>query len=764
MNDAMRMIATTLAVICVSALTVAGFAAGADELPDATDVTSLTTRAEAVFNKFLENSLTPRMYYEYTSNSDCGELKEKLFSLASDTSIELQEVYELQKKTKEAIEAHEGMDWDSRYGVTGLWRKISSDIKRTLWHKCRANYYLATASDKDSREWLLRGIILMCTPAETAFAPAEAELLKIRADALSTKDADLSKSRTRDSVRQLLEQKNLSNNVYFDASILLLQNEDGFMPARLTYLAEKLTKSAYANDFEKNLKLSFLGLRGQRSDLLEKVCARWPGAETLVGRIVLSELSCEKSEEKLKAAILTKTPFEIDLAVMATRKKDANSAETVGAGAENYKTLLKTICRIEKFQSPVALYITAQGHVDSEPANAIGYYMRAATKQKEKKDKRLNLTPNRIAAQAAEFAYGLYYRDPAYKQAAMEAMVFYNRMAKKGPDQQLQYMYACLLGDCDQKRAAAELLETIAKDGGKFASQARLDLIGQRAAEAKDAGSRAKLLAELKDLIAAIGKNKQEHLAIEAMKLYCGLLLENGDKGSAQQVLAMLEGAKGVTDADIEIVRAEAMRQQGDLFGAAKVLFRISEADTPNWSPTATGILTELMNKALLRSNLAEFILLAERNAKCAGADFKDQAELIRVEIDLLAWERNEWEHSYRPHTQAEKILNELPVEFHEDIGYMRCRARLLIEMEQFDEAGRLWAQIAEANSSIGSAKTRSVRWWRAKYYQIKCFAKMPRTKKQDVEHAIEVLENSYKQIPPFWAERLSGLKSDMGR
>jgi len=39
------------------------------------------------------------------------------------------------------------------------------------------------------------------------------------------------------------------------------------------------------------------------------------------------------------------------------------------------------------------------------------------------------------------------------------------------------------------------------------------------------------------------------------------------------------------------------------------------------------------------------------------------------------------------------------------------------------------------------------------------CLAKIPRPHKKDILHTIEVLENSFADIPPLWAEKLNSLK-----
>ena len=89
-----------------------------------------------------------------------------------------------------------------------------------------------------------------------------------------------------------------------------------------------------------------------------------------------------------------------------------------------------------------------------------------------------------------------------------------------------------------------------------------------------------------------------------------------------------------------------------------------------------------------------------------------------------------------------------------------RCRARLLTKQGRFSEAAELWSQISKTLTvSSASANTRSRQWWMAKYYELYCWSKLPDTKKDDVLHNIEVLENSFTAIPQIWSEKLSLLK-----
>ena len=111
--------------------------------------------------------------------------------------------------------------------------------------------------------------------------------------------------------------------------------------------------------------------------------------------------------------------------------------------------------------------------------------------------------------------------------------------------------------------------------------------------------------------------------------------------------------------------------------------------------------------------------------------------------------------------SEADKLLKDIAADTGEkDIDLLRCQARLLFERAEFDKAAPLWARIAEMQKNQLPQKNRqSWKWWRAKYYELYCWAQNQQTKNEEVLHTIEILENSFTDIPSFWAEKLNSLK-----
>jgi tetratricopeptide (TPR) repeat protein len=131
-------------------------------------------------------------------------------------------------------------------------------------------------------------------------------------------------------------------------------------------------------------------------------------------------------------------------------------------------------------------------------------------------------------------------------------------------------------------------------------------------------------------------------------------------------------------------------------------------------------------------------------------------ARLYLAEISLLA--ANEDHESL---SEANRLLDVLAREgLRDNVDYLRCRARLLTKQGKFDKAAELWAKIAEIRrGDPAPPHQRSWKWWRAKFYELHCWSRRPQTDKESLLHTIEVLENSFSDIPPFWAEKLSSLR-----
>ncbi|MHC4455947.1 MAG: hypothetical protein ACYS0I_02465 [Planctomycetota bacterium] len=163
-------------------------------------------------------------------------------------------------------------------------------------------------------------------------------------------------------------------------------------------------------------------------------------------------------------------------------------------------------------------------------------------------------------------------------------------------------------------------------------------------------------------------------------------------------------------------------------------------------------------NIELLQSQTEDFSDVIANARKIArfvyGCDKNNRNSLVLAEISTFFANQSDIEKEL-----AEKIINQ-PGKQNTDIGLYRCRARLFQKRREFEKAAGLWAKICKIRKTeFHKANQRSWKWWRAKFYELACWAKLPQTKKENLVHTIEVLENSFQDIPPLWAKKLSSLK-----
>jgi len=168
-------------------------------------------------------------------------------------------------------------------------------------------------------------------------------------------------------------------------------------------------------------------------------------------------------------------------------------------------------------------------------------------------------------------------------------------------------------------------------------------------------------------------------------------------------------------------------------------------------------VIDEIEQYETKANSFVETVQDYEKVAKfCHDCLHQRRSSLLLAEVFVLTSAKDEERLS-----EAEKLLDKVAQDKNvNDVNLLRCRARLLTAQAEFDQAARLWVQAANMQKAeSSSAKSRSWKWWRAKYYEIYCWSETPGTEKADVIHTIEVLENSFIDVPPLWAERLNSLK-----
>ena len=732
-------------------------ASPANTIPTAEDINSLAETARLTADTFMRESFELRMRYEFSGQFLTRNDKENLQKLAKSAGNRLLAIAENQRKLKKQIEDYQGDDWDNRYGSTGLWRKSVGGWYTTIFTKCEIDFYLALSAEQPQRNEILHKILAEIHSTFSHVLSGAVKLLKIKTLILLAE----TESDYKGQAEKMLSSPDMIYpgmpcEFYIRGQIQKIRFTGQIKPDRLNKLTDYFFKSGCAEDLELVLSLAFLQRRHD-TDAFEKIVQLRPETKSFLGSLILQNLSSQIKAGKLTEQTLRQiTVFEAELAV----QKMWNNI------SEEHQTLLDYLAGTEKFQTPLILYVTAVTLADSSPIKAVKLLVKASKLQQQQKSERLETSAEEIAEQAAKLAYNLFTQNSVNCPAALHAFENYSAIANEKIDEELEYLYSIVLNDCGRTTKSKELLQKIAdRPAGYWRNRAKLDLIAQQLQQTQDENqSRQNELLEqlLFFIFNCKGQDKNSNrLRAEAITIYCQLLLELKNEVSAQSVLTILAEAETTRGINLDLFKAQALQQLRRLDESAHYMLLAIQDDSGSLAGEVMELLSEVVD------TIDELELQADDFGKTIHdckklAEFSNkytnnrQSGLLLAEISILAADKDEEKLS-----ETEKLLDNMAGDGDaNDINLLRCRARLLTEQGRFSEAAGLWAQVAKMRKSeTVSTNRRSWKWWRAKFYELHCCAKISQIQKEKVSHTIEVLENSFTDIPPLWTEKLSSLK-----
>lgn len=720
----------------------------AAKLPAVTDINSLAEKAKSTAETFTQDSFNLRMQYEYSGDFLEPKDKDRLYVLAQTAINQLFEVTEKQRKFKQQIEDYQGDDWDIRYGVTGLWRKLSANLYATVLSRCKIHFYIAQATEQDKKK-NLRNILNELDTLGRSSQTADSQLLKAKAFGLLAQKDPNYISLAKKEFTMLAERSDMRQVTAFWGAIERIKL---FGPAsydELGRLTDSIAQSKSKNDFELILTLAFLRRRFD-SEALEKTAYIWPQTEGFLGEVVLSDLSQRLDKGELAKPFLQQISLsEVELAAMSAWK----------GKARDYKELLENLAGEERFQTPLIMYVAAAASAESDPAKTVSFLISSAKLQKAQKSDSLKIDAEYIADQAAKLAYSYFTRDKINCESALEAFENYIAIADDKTDQELEYFYSKVLGDCGLSDKSKKLLQKIAGGHeGYWRDRAGFDLILHAIQQDQ---RQSETIEQLSDLLTHSGgqNEKQTKLRCEAITLYCQMLFESQDSLSAQKVLEVISEADTDLDPNLNVFKSKAYRLQGRLDEAARCMLEISDEKHCDRASESMELLSVFIDKIERlqdeTENFAELATNFKTIAKFAHSCIKtNQSSLFWAEISVFAAAKNPQQL-----LAVEQMLDKIEkAGASKDINYLRCRARLLTEKGSFEQAAALWSQICEFHKDRSEVSgRRSSQWWRAKFYELYCGSKQP--EKQKILHCIEVLESSFRDIPPLWAGKIGTLK-----
>jgi len=732
----------------------------AQVMPSADDINNLAEAARSKVEKFMRDSFELRQRYEFSGKFLTSADTQNLHKLAKAAAERLHEIAQKQQNLSRIIEDYEGDDWETRYGSTGLWRKLQGDRYLTLLSTCQIDYYLALSTQPPKRTEILREILSRIDSTPAIRNTARAQLLKAMTHALLARSEPANRLMANEQFYQLLHRSDMDAGTALRAAIERIKLLGPSEPDELQKLAEAILRSSRSDDIELVMSLACLQRRYSTEALRQTLSAR-PQIEDFLGSCILSELSGQIAQGQLD---LKKTSaIEAELAACAARNHTPRQ----------YNVVLQTLAAAQKFQSPLILYVAAIACADSQPAEAVELLIRAGRLQQVKKSNKLDIEAVEIAGQAAQLAYMLFTEARQHCPLVLDAFDNYALMAADQIDEQLEYLHTVVLNSCGRTQKAEELLQRIAaRPAGKWRNRARLDLITTTIREQPQHKNNqsGKMLDKLSTLISDCNTQSESDSKVrtQALGIYCELLLQSNNTASAQKVLDAITVSDTSRDPNLNVCKSKALRRMGRLSESAQCLMKVCRTGDRRYIFEAEKLLSEMVEQIdLLHEQQADSpqfmnncVTIARYCEEIALSTYGlmpvSQARLYLAEISLMAADEEP-----QSLLEADRLLDVLARgDLGDNVDYLRCRARLLTKQAEFDKAAELWAKIAEIRKpDPAPSNQRSWKWWRAKYYEIYCRSQCSRTDKKSLLHTIDVLENSFAAIPPPWAEKIRSVK-----
>lgn len=753
-----------------------------DAVGIADEISSLSERVKLTYETFMRESLFLRLNCEYGGQLFTEPDRRKLRELAETAHDRLAEIAQIQIELKEKIENYTGDDWEDKYGSTGLWRKLFADIYCTTLSNCQIDFYIALTAKDSQGNKILHEILTRVDSLDKALVSTHSRLLKAKAAALLGQTELVYKPSAISQLDLLISEQDPNDQAfYFRAIIEKIKLVGKTKPGHLEKLTCKLAESGCADDFELILSLAFLQRQLGCDNAFEKIIKKWPQTEDILASALLSYLSeLTSNSQSLKEDLQQISAFEAELAAMAAWK----------AGPANYAALLEYLAGTQN-QSPLILYAAAISQAEVSPKKTIDFLIQASQLQRAQKSDKLTIEAEDIAREAAYFATSFFHTDYINYEQVFEAFENYYAMVDKSglasigvkvsstniedTNRELAYLLDSALINGGRSEKSKKLAQQIAAgEKGSWRNIARIELLLRQldSKEYKNQEQLNKLLSQLYDLIKGCCEQNKNTLQIraQAMRLYCELTLESTETISSERILSVLSNSELIRDPNLNFYKSKALFRIGQLEDSVKILPAICDIDHFEYAGEALELLTEIIDQIdFLAEQTEDFTDVAENCTQiaqfcydCLDDQQRRLAGLYLIEAGLFS------EDSSAARLQAaEEMLENLSEGAKKnDPDLIRCRARLLCEQGKFERSAELWSELCQIRKNPKAAQ-QSWKWWRAKFYELHCWMQaaknnsdsLKKQTQQDVLHTIEVLENSFSDIPQFWAGKLSSLK-----
>lgn len=667
---------TLYRLIAMTAILLPCTAALAQEPVTAEQVEKLAGRSTQTFQQFLRDSFDIRMRYRFERTCVGNDDKNTLFELANKTSETLGDIEIRQKGQKQRIEDYQGDDWDTRYGQSGLWRRLSGQIYQTILNGCTSDFYTALTFEGSRRTHILHSTLEEADKLKEIEITNQLRLLRAR---ILTELAEREPGYKLIAIEEY-DKLSAGGDEFFRiaAAVERYRLEDFADVNKLRDISEMFTENT---NIELVLELAYLQLEHDQQGLEKTLLRFQPQIKSFLGDTILRNLYQKFIANELLEKDLQKIhPLGLDLAAEA-----ALSKETGG-----YESFFEWLSESKDLRSPAVLYVCAVKLAKVSPRKAIRLLIEASRHPKSESGYGLKLEPELIAEKGVQLAYNSFLLESSDCNGVLGAFENYRNIAQGWLNKGLEFKYGIVLGDCGKQKQAEGLFRAIAEKNDE------------------------KWQKEAKKILTLIEIRENNHTNIqqkgELLTLFAGMIETEDD-------------CKYVGDA-MTLLRA--------------VIENIEQIDYLNEQ---------------------QIVIAAEKMARfcydCGDGQFKDESALLLAESVLLSGVGD------KNFDEVKMLLDQVSNDYQRDnLSVLRCRARFFAVQGSYDKAGRLWAKICRIRrEELTGNGRRSYGWWRAKFYELYCLSQKDNSDIKKLSHTIEVLQNSFGDIPQFWEEKLDQLK-----
>jgi len=732
-------------VLVFCCLLISSLPCAAEPPVTAEDVNLLSEKTKSIAETFAQESFQLRLKYEYHNGFANDKHSQQLQELAQTSSEKLKAVMQSQRQLKIKIENYHGQDWDSLYGSTGLWRKLAADLYITIIKKNEIDFYLALTVP----EPLQRKIVLNIIDQINTLSLPGLDILRAQSLAILAKSNLAYHKLAKEQFDILLNQPDIDPAEAIRASIEQIRFLGFSESSQLNKLGEKIISVNLTNDQTLILSLALLQ-RQYNKKAFEKTTRTFKQIEQTLGSLILEDIT---NRIKRQQSLEQFTVFEIALAVKAAWHD----------GPEKHTATLSHLAETKRFQQPLTVYVAALSLTNSVPEKAVRFFISTGQLQKLHPDSYLGIDPQTPARQGAQLAYDLFRKDPNSCLLTTEAFENYTCLAGEKIDPQLEYLYTIVLDGCGNSKKGRIILEKMTgRPFGYWRNKAKLQLITKDLQQSPTENQ--PLLIQLKQLIDEFHQKAiEDDTYPDVISIYCRLLLEQNDKSASGQVLDLLGTIKNKNGIRVNYLKAQAFGQLGKLEEAVMFMHKAIHPESQVSQEHLAGLLKNIIeNIDSLQANSKDF---SKMMYQCSNlAEFANNPQ--NYKIALMLAEFIIFEPNSNNLAQAEQILSNLVAELPaKNIDLLRCKARLLTAQQKFGEAAGIWSNLCNIlKGQTQLQNQRSGQWWRAKYYELYCSGKSAPAQNPEISHTIEVLQNSFSDIPPFWSEKLNFLKNQTNK